>query len=137
MTACICICVPLPAHPPTCSVLVCSPQVIVGNAAWRFGSYLSYCRNGAELDEMPLYMFDKVTGQMWSTSVIGVEVFTQGSKRGRGGAGWGRPLEGCDGTTLVRLCHKAVSRAAQERLVRMPYACTSALESRLKTCQVC
>jgi hypothetical protein len=37
------------------------PQVIVGNAAWRFGSYLSYCRNGAELDEMPLYMFDKVS----------------------------------------------------------------------------
>jgi hypothetical protein len=37
-------------------------QVIVGNAAWRFGSYLSYCRSGAELDEMPLYMFDKVRG---------------------------------------------------------------------------
>jgi hypothetical protein len=35
-------------------------QVIVGNASWRFGAYLSYCRNGSELDEMPLYMFDKV-----------------------------------------------------------------------------
>lgn len=36
--------------------------MIVGNASWRFGSYLAYCRNGAQDDEMPLYMFDKVGG---------------------------------------------------------------------------
>lgn len=34
----------------------------MGNASWRFGSYLAYCRNGAQDDEMPLYMFDKVWG---------------------------------------------------------------------------
>jgi hypothetical protein len=43
-------------------------QVIVGNASWRFGSYLSYCRNGSELDEMPLYMFDKVRHNHTSTA---------------------------------------------------------------------
>jgi hypothetical protein len=43
----------------------CRPQVIVGNASWRFGSYLSYCRSGAEMDEMPLYMFDKVRVPSW------------------------------------------------------------------------
>jgi hypothetical protein len=37
-----------------------SVQVIVGNMPWRFGAYLSYCERGAELDEMPLYLFDKV-----------------------------------------------------------------------------
>eukprot|EP00879_Flechtneria_rotunda_P033329 GHRR01036900.1.p1 GENE.GHRR01036900.1~~GHRR01036900.1.p1 ORF type:complete len:308 (+),score=57.43 GHRR01036900.1:176-1099(+) len=33
--------------------------VIVGNMPWRFGSYLAYCKKGAEQDEMPLYLFDK------------------------------------------------------------------------------
>lgn len=37
---------------------------------WRFGSYLSYCDQGAEQDEMPLYMFDKVGGAVWKPSKL-------------------------------------------------------------------